>query len=266
MPRRETAPRGAPCWVDLMTSDTEKARAFYGELFGWSAEEPNEEFGGYFNFSKDGVLVAGGMPRQPETDARMPDTWSVYLATDDANKTVEAAGGGGGKVIAPPMEVADLGTMAVITDPGNASIGIWQPGRHKGFSIVAEAGAPSWFELHTRDYVTVVDFYRDVFGWETRVESDTSEFRYTLMVDGGEPQAGIMDVSQFPTDALPTLWSVYFGADDTDATLSKAVELGASVVKPAEDTPYGRLAIAADPTGALFKLVAPNEATPAREP
>ena len=42
--------------------------------------------------------------------------------------------------------------MAVVTDPGGAAIGIWQPGLHKGFGIYDEPGTPSWFELHTRDY------------------------------------------------------------------------------------------------------------------
>jgi predicted enzyme related to lactoylglutathione lyase len=50
MPTRDTAPIGAPCWVDLMTSDTERSRTFYCQLFGWTAEDPAEEFGGYFNW------------------------------------------------------------------------------------------------------------------------------------------------------------------------------------------------------------------------
>ena len=58
---RENAPIGAPCWIDLMTSDVEKSRAFYAQLCGWESEEPNPEFGGYFNFSKGGGRVAGGM-------------------------------------------------------------------------------------------------------------------------------------------------------------------------------------------------------------
>jgi predicted enzyme related to lactoylglutathione lyase len=49
---------------------------------------------------------------------------------------------------------------------------------------------------------------------------------------------------------------VYFGVDDTDATLARTVDLGGTVVMDAEDTPYGRLATVADPTGARFKLVA----------
>jgi uncharacterized protein len=46
MPERDTAPVGAPCWVDLMTSDTDRSRAFYARLLGWQAEDPAPEFGG----------------------------------------------------------------------------------------------------------------------------------------------------------------------------------------------------------------------------
>ncbi|MCU1451011.1 MAG: putative hydroxylase, partial [Acidimicrobiales bacterium] len=83
-----------------------------------------------------------------------------------------------------------------------------------------------------------------------------SEFRYTTLGEGADAMAGIMDATGFLPDGVPAHWSVYFGAEDTDKTLAQVVDLGGSVVRPAEDTPYGRLAQAADPTGALFKLVA----------
>jgi predicted enzyme related to lactoylglutathione lyase len=251
---RDTAPIGAPCWVDLFTSDPDKSRAFYGQLFGWTAKDPNEEFGGYVNFLKDGALVAGCM--RNDGQAGSPDVWSVYLATDDAQATVDAAVAHGAQVVVPAMEVGELGTMAVVTDPGHAAIGVWRPGSHKGFGILAEPGAPSWFELHTRDYAGSVDFYRDVFKWDTYVASDTPDFRYTTLGEGDGALAGIMDATAYLPDGVPAAWAVYFGVDDTDAALAKTVELGGSIVMPAEDTPYGRLAQAADPTGALFKLVA----------
>jgi uncharacterized protein len=263
MPTRETAPVGAPCWVDLMTSDTERARAFYTQLFGWTAEEPAEEFGGYFNFRKDGQRVAGCMARQPGME-QVPDLWSVYLATDDARKTADAAAANGGQIIVQPMAVADLGTMAVVTDSGGASVGIWQPGRHPGFTVLAEPGAPSWFQLNARDYKASVSFYRDVFRWNTHAVSDTPEFRYTTQKHGDDLLAGIADASGFLPEGVPAHWTVYFWVADADAALAKIVELGGSVVRPAEDTPYGRLAIAADPTGAQFSLQARNEAMPAQ--
>jgi predicted enzyme related to lactoylglutathione lyase len=257
MPTRDHAPIGAPCWVDLMTSDTGGSRDFYTRLFGWAAEEPNAEFGGYFNFTKDGVRVAGCMASQP--DAGMPDVWSVYLATDDARKTVDTAGAHGGQSIVPAMDVGDLGTMAVVLDPGGAAIGMWQPGLHQGFGILAEPGTPTWFELHTRDYAKAVDFYRDVFRWDAHAVPDTPpDFRYTTLGEGDASMAGIMDASGFLPEGVPAHWSVYFGSDDTDATLEMVVGLGGSVVAGSEDTPYGRLATAADPTGAQFKLRAGN--------
>ena len=39
---------GAPCWIDLYSSDTAKATEFYGTVFGWVAQSPQEGFGGYF--------------------------------------------------------------------------------------------------------------------------------------------------------------------------------------------------------------------------
>ena len=254
MPKRDSAPVGAPCWVDLFTSDPDKSRAFYGPLFGWKAEEAGEEYGGYINFHKDGLPVAGCFRNDGQSGS--PDLWSVYLATDDARATVAAAVANGGQVVVPATEVGALGTMAVVTDAGQAAIGAWQPGLHKGFAILAEPGTPSWFELHTRNYDASVQFYRDVFKWDTHVAGDTPAFRYTTLGEGDGTLAGIMDATAFLPEGVPASWSVYFGVDDTDAALAKIVELGGSIVTPAEDTPYGRLATAADPTGATFKLVA----------
>ena len=50
---------GAPCWIDLYSSDTDKATEFYGQLLGWKAKPADERFGGYFTFTKDGKHVAG---------------------------------------------------------------------------------------------------------------------------------------------------------------------------------------------------------------
>src|SRR5688572_16752429 len=80
---RANVRNGAPCWVDLMSSDVDKSKAFYGELFGWTADEPNPDFGGYTNLRKDGEQVAGLMTAQ---EAGVADVWCVYLAVEDAAK------------------------------------------------------------------------------------------------------------------------------------------------------------------------------------
>jgi predicted enzyme related to lactoylglutathione lyase len=185
----------------------------------------------------------------------MPDTWTIYLSTEDAKETVDAAAANGGQVHLAAMDVMDVGTMALVADPGQAAIGVWQPGTHKGFGVLAEAGAPAWFELQTRDYDASVEFYRTVFRWDTHTVEDTDELRYTTYGEGDAQQAGIMDGSAYLPEGVPPTWSVYFGVTDTDAALARIEELGGTVVEHAVDTPYGRLAVAADPTGAVFKLV-----------
>jgi uncharacterized protein len=254
MTTRDSAPWGAPCWIELSSSDPERAKDFYAQVFGWTSEDAGEEFGNYVNFSKGDAVVAGMMRNDPEQGR--PDGWLTYLASEDAKATVDAAAKAGGQVILEPMQVADLGTMACVLDVGGAGVGVWQPGAHKGFGVIDEAGTPAWHELHTRDFAATVSFYERVFGWTTKVVSDTDEFRYTQLVGpDGTDLAGVMDAKNWAPEQVTASWQVYLGATDVDATLAKVVELRGSVLQAAEDTPFGRLAMAGDPTGATFKLV-----------
>ncbi len=260
MPTRDTAPVGSPCWADLWTSDVEGSRRFYSELFGWEATEPNPEFGGYFIFNRDGVETAGCMGDMGDMPAN--DTWKIYLATDDITKTVEEAGAKGAQIISPAMEVGDLGTQTVLIDPTGANLGAWEAQTFPGFTVLNEHGAPSWFELHTRDHAAAVDFYRTVFHWDTNVVGDSDEFRYTTMRDpsGEDELAGIMDATAFLPKDVPPYWAIYWEVDDADASIAKVKTLGGSVVMDAEDTPYGRIATVADPAGAQFRLrTAPSQ-------
>lgn len=254
MTTREHNPVGAPCWADLWTSDVEGSRRFYSELLGWEALPGDPQFGGYFMWARHGAAVAGGMGDM--ADMKATNTWRVYLATDDMEKTLKETEANGGQVVAGAMPVGDAGTQAVLVDSVGANLGAWQAKQFPGFTVLDEPGAPNWFELLTRHHDRAVDFYRSVFHWETHMVGDTDDFRYTVMRDPatGSWLAGIMDAAGFLPEGAPSQWSVYWEVEDVDATLARAGALGGSVVQPAEDTPYGRLAALADPAGAHFKL------------
>lgn len=251
-----TVPVGAPIWIDLATSDQARSIAFYGALLDWRCEEPDPALGGYANFTKDGNRVAGCVPAMEKS----PDAWGVYLATEDAEQTCKQVLAAGGAVHAPPMPVDDLGTMAIVADPSGASIGLWQPGTHRGLPpTTAGPGHAVWFELQTTGYEQTLQLGREVFGWETTVVADAPEFRYSTAAIEGEDVVGIMSTGdarpEGPTGGSAPQWSVYLQVEDADEASVRAQALGATEVHPPTDTPYGRIVALTDPTGALVKLM-----------
>ena len=251
MTTRDTAPLGAPIWIDLATSDVERAKQFYGTVFGWTFQTSGPEFGGYVEAFLNNRAVAGRVHNDPQWNT--PDIWTTYLHTADAEASAAAATAAGGSNCGGVMDIPEKGRMAMLTDPTGGFCGLWQPTGHAGYQASNETGAPLYHQLTTTDYAVALDFYRTVFGWQIHTVSDTDEFRYSTAVFDGEELLGVMDGSVLPQNA-PSSWACFFGAEDVDRTIELIVDNGGSVVRAAEDTPYGRLAAVADPTGAGFNL------------
>ena len=252
MVTRQSAPLGAPTWIDLTTSDLERAQQFYGAVFGWTFETGGPEYRGYVTAAVDGQVVAGLMRSDPQWNA--PDRWNTYLHTADAEVTLAGVVAAGGGSCGGVMDIPAKGRMALFTDTTSGLVGIWQPGGHDGFAVFNEAGAPAYHQLTASEYAKALDFYRTVFGWTTEVVSDTDEFRYSTAVFDGEALVGVMDGTAFLAEGAPSVWDTFFGSDDVDRTVEAVVANGGAVVRGAEDTPYGRLAAVTDPTGAAFNL------------
>lgn len=245
-------PVGAPVWMDYVSSDTDKGVAFYSELFGWEVQDTPPEFEGYRYFTKDGNAVGGCMHNDPSFN--MPNVWSIFLHTTDATATETLAKEHGGEVLMPTMKVHENGSFCIVRDPGGAVVSAWQPGTERGFGAMYQPNTPAHFELLTRDYSATVEFYRNVFGWTPHTLADEPEFKYTGFGPAENPRAGIMDASSFLPKGTTPQWAVYMSVQDADATVATAQELGATLVQGIDDTPYGRLAVLVDPTGATFKI------------
>lgn len=253
----QSFPVGAPCWIDLMSSDLNRSREFYAALFGWTFEVGDEEmYGGYTTAFNDGRLAAGLMQSRGDSDG-YPDMWTTYLRVDNIAATITSAKEAGAILYMGPMDVPEQGKMAMLGDPSGAAIGLWEFGGHTGFQAHEESNSSAWHELHSKDYRSAVEFYTNVFDLQSIVMSDTPEFRYTSLVKDEKELAGIMDAAAFLPDQVPSNWQLYFQTDDVDATIATALTLGATVVNPAEDSAYGRVAGLSDCTGAMFKLVQP---------
>src|SRR5690242_12773598 len=174
-------------WVDLGTSDLEAAKTFYGALFGWRPESMGEEAGNYTIFHQGDKSIAGAGPLMMEGQ---PTAWTTYVYVDDLDATAAKVAENGGTTLVQPMDVMDVGRMAVFMDPTGAVISAWQPKLHQGADLFNEPVALCWNELASRDIEASKKFYGAVFGWT----GDTQPYgpmTYTEFKAAGETAAGM---------------------------------------------------------------------------
>jgi uncharacterized protein len=244
----------APAWIDLSTKDPAAARDYYSKLFGWKAEpEKDPAAGGYAIARLGGQDVAGIGGLQ---DPNGPSAWMVYIGTRDADAAVKKIEAAGGKILAPPFDVMDVGRMAVLQDPTGAIISIWQPKTMNGFGVHGKANSFSWTELHTRGLDQAKQFYNKVFGWGEKVSPiGEGQGNYTEFLVDGQSIAGAMPQEGREPDEAPPYWMIYFEVADLDQAHKKAVELGGAEMVPPMPYPGGRFSIVSDPQGAMFGMI-----------
>ncbi|HYP22042.1 MAG TPA: VOC family protein [Actinomycetota bacterium] len=253
MAQMSSYPHGTFSWVELSTTDTEAAKTFYSQLFGWDTEDAPVP-GGVYTMCKKGDAFVGAIQKLQDEMASQghPPFWMSYVSVDSVDKTAAQVEELGGKILAPPFDVMDAGRMAVVQDPGKAALAIWEAKDHPGAGVVREEGALSWNELSTNDAGTTRDFYTRLFGWSAET-SDMGGRDYTVFSTGDDQVAGMMEISP-DMGPMPPSWGVYFDGDP-DAIASRAGELGANVIVPPMDFPGGRFTHVADPQGAVFGVV-----------
>jgi uncharacterized protein len=110
---------GAFSWTELMTSDAEAAKGFYGTLFGWSFDTMNVGTGPYHVAKAGGTAVGGIMNHVPGTEG-MPPAWGCYVTVASADDTAAHCQKLGGKLLAGPMDIPTVGRFAVLQDPQGA--------------------------------------------------------------------------------------------------------------------------------------------------
>ncbi len=244
---------GVPSWVDLGSPDLAKAKVFYGGLFGWECPDGPPEAGGYSVCLLNGKTVAG---LGPQMNPDFPPVWMTYVNVDDADATVAKASAGGGTIFAPPMDVLDVGRMAILADPLGAVFGLWQPKSHMGAQVVNEPGSLCWNELITTDLDASKAFYKAVFGWDAEDQGPPGgPPAYTEWKIAGRSVGGMMLKHGDMPAEMPPNWGVYFAVADTDATVAKAEQLGGAVFMGPTDIEPGRFAVLADDQGVVFNVL-----------
>lgn len=128
---------GVVWWNEINTHDTERTRAFYCRVMGWTpvltamtdmGRSPNPGEASYTTFMKGKTPVCGAYDLRtlPEL-ADLPDFWMTYLSVPDCDESCREAVSAGGEVLKPPFDVPGVGRVAIIRDATGAMVGLGTP-------------------------------------------------------------------------------------------------------------------------------------------
>ncbi|MFE2495111.1 VOC family protein [Streptomyces scopuliridis] len=250
-------PAGTPTWIDLDVPDVERAKEFYGALFGWEYEAGAAA---YTMCRLRGRAVAGfrQVPASDSSATAPSGLWCVYFATDDCDATAKRITDVGGVLTRDPLEIGDRGRMALAADPSGARFGLWQGRAHLGCEIVNEPGSLVRNDLSSPDPGPAREFYPAVFDFTLDGNDDLPgvDFSFLRRPDGHEI-GGIVGVPEAPSAA----WQTLFEVADADAAAKRAVAAGGAAGIPS-DTIYVRMVKITDPFGNTFEVGSRPVGTP----
>ena len=249
-----TLPHGRFVWYDLMTTEPESARKFYGEIVGW-ATEPFGDTAYQMWMTANGPIGGVVQLQAEQLEHGVPPHWLPYVCVRSVDDSAQQATTLGGRVLYGPEDIPTVGRFAVIADPQGAMIALYTPAAEPpGHAGEPRIGEFSWHELATSDRRAAFAFYQAMFGWEAMQEMDMGPGgMYAMYGQHGQMYGGMYDIT--PDMPMPPSWTCYARVTDADAAAATVTALGGQVrVGPMEVPGGDRVAIFADPQGAVVAV------------
>src|SRR6516164_6559219 len=163
-------------WYELMTTDTEAARAFYAEVVGWGTQDASMPGMAYTLFTAGGASISGlmGLSEDARKSGLRP-SWLGYVGVNDVDATADRIKELGGAVHVPPTDIPNISRFSVAVDPQMATIALfkWLKGGQEQPPALDAPGGVGWHELIAADWEKAFAFYRELFGWQ-KAQADTS--------------------------------------------------------------------------------------------
>lgn len=242
-------------WFELLSKDVKKAREFYGAALGWRVESYTTGSGSYemIYAGQTSDSMIGGL-KQTKGE-REPSRWISYVSVEDVDAATMAAVANGGKVIAAPRDIPDVGRTAGITDPRWAELYLLHNLKGDPPDGDVPPGRFIWNELHTDEPVKALAFYDEVIGFTHRSKDMGSGGTYYIISKDGVDRGGV--TSDLPTGTSPH-WLPYVLVDKVDTAIARAKNAGGAIPMAPEDIPgVGRIGVLSDPAGAVLALIKP---------
>ena len=113
---------------ELITTDLDSAKKFYGELLGWTFRETKSIHGQiYVTALKDGAVVAGMMLKEGNVDDEAMPCWDPYITVDDVEESLKIVEKMGGRILVPPTDIPGEGRFSTIMDPQGIVFNVISP-------------------------------------------------------------------------------------------------------------------------------------------
>lgn len=249
---------GKVVWHDLLTHTPEASRKFYGELFGWTFENPGLDLGfgppgSYQLIRHNGKLIGGLFDTNIFAERDNVSQWITVVSVDDIDAAAAAAKDQGGEVLTSPTALASRGTIAVLKDSTGALMAILESSGGDPADAEPELNSFLWDELWTTDVAGASRFYEAVAGYvpEDRAFGDAGG-TYHLLKSGDKLRAGILSN---PFGDVPPVWVNYLRVADPAAITARVAQLGGEVLIAAQARAIGgHAAMIAGPSGAGIAL------------
>jgi len=103
---------------------------------------------------------------------------------------------------------------------------------------------------HTKNYETMVTFYRDNLGMKTTQQWDEPDNRGTLLAFGGKAGSTVIEIIELGNEAVPGVKPINIvlsiEVDDADAWHEELVKQGIPIARGLEDAPWGHRSFGID--------------------
>jgi uncharacterized protein len=243
-------------WYELMTTDTEAAKAFYAEVVGWGTQDASMPEIAYSLFTARQTSV-GGLIELPEDAKKVGarPSWVGYVGVNDVDATNDGVKRLGGVVHVPPADIPNVSRFSVVADPQMATLALfkWLKADRGQPAELDMLGGVGWHELLAADWEKAWPFYRELFGWQ-KADADLGALgTYQLFSAAGQTVGGMF--TKPPTVPVP-FWLYYFNVDDIEVAARRVKAGGGQILSgPIEVAGGNRTVQCADPQGAIFALV-----------
>lgn len=233
-------------WFDLHATDLAAAGRFYDHVFNWSLKRTDEDSPLVKDILFKGRSIGNIFHLEPGQGV---SRWVSCMSVPDVDSAyamaVKAGARGSG-----PLDMPNRGRMAEIRDPGMASVALLTSPVGDPRDLPLQNGYWLGSELWVGDVEAARDFYTRLAGYESASMVLADGGLYVMFIGNGRPRGG---VTAIPLENAGPQWVPQVAVLDIRDTLAKVEAHGGTVlIRPRMEEPSGRVAVFADPLGAVI--------------